>query len=40
MLNHSFGRYGLTINGHWVAVTDYSDPATTRIVLSEVTSIG
>ena len=28
MLNHSFGRYGLTINGAWVPVTDYRDPAT------------
>ena len=23
MLNHSFGRYGLTLNGAWVPVTDY-----------------
>ncbi len=36
MLNHSFGRYGLTINGAWVAVTDYRDPATQNILLSEV----
>ncbi len=23
MLNHPFGRYGLTLDGTWVAVTDY-----------------
>jgi hypothetical protein len=39
MLNHSFGRYGLTIDGQWVAVTDYSDPATKELLLSEVTQI-
>jgi hypothetical protein len=37
MLNHSFGRYGLTINGAWVPVTDYRDPATQEILMSEVT---
>jgi len=36
MLNHSFGRYGLTIDGAWVAVTDYSDPRTQQLLLSEV----
>ncbi len=30
LLNHSFGRYGLTINGAWEAVTDYRDPALKR----------
>ena len=25
ILNHSFGRYGLTIDGAWVPVTDYRD---------------
>ncbi len=39
MLNHSFGRYGLTIDGTWVAVTDYSDPATQDLLISEVTQI-
>ena len=28
MLNHSFGRYGLTINGAWTPVTIYDDPTT------------
>ncbi|MEW4922326.1 glycoside hydrolase family 2 TIM barrel-domain containing protein [Algibacter sp. 2305UL17-15] len=39
MLNHSFGRYGLTLNGAWVAVTDYRDPATQELLLSEVTEM-
>ena len=39
MLNHSFGRYGLTINGKWVAVTDYSDEATKELLLSEVNQL-
>ncbi len=39
MLNHSFGRYGLTIDGTWVPVTDYSDPATKELLLSEVTKL-
>ena len=39
MLNHSFGRYGLTIDGAWVAVTDYRDPKTQEILLSEVTEL-
>lgn len=36
MLNHSFGRYGLTINGAWIQNIDYSDPATQQMLLSEV----
>ena len=39
MLNHSFGRYGLTIDGAWVAVTDYRDPATQELLLSEATKL-
>ncbi len=39
MLNHSFGRYGLTINGAWVAVTDYRDAATQKLLMSEVTKM-
>ena len=35
MLNHSFGRYGLTINGTWTPNTNYSDPATQEILLKE-----
>jgi hypothetical protein len=39
MLNHSFGRYGLTIDGSWVAVTHYDDAATQDLLLSEVTQL-
>ena len=39
MLNHSFGRYGLTINGSWVAVTDYRGEATKQLLLSEATTM-
>jgi hypothetical protein len=39
MLNHSFGRYGLTINGAWVPVTDYRNPETQKLLLQEVTKI-
>ena len=36
MLNHSFGRYGLTIDGVWTPVTKYDDPKTQELLLSEV----
>jgi hypothetical protein len=36
MLNHSFGRYGLTIDGAWTPVTIYSDKKTKDLLLSEV----
>lgn len=39
MLNHSFGRYGLTINGSWVVNTEYSEADTQKILLSEVTEM-
>ena len=39
MLNHSFGRYGLTIDGAWVAITDYRDAATKELLLSEATQL-
>lgn len=39
MLNHSFGRYGLTINGVWTPVTIYSDAKTQDLLLTEVTTM-
>ena len=36
MLNDPFGRYGLTLDGVWVPVTDYSEPRTQEFLLSEV----
>jgi hypothetical protein len=35
MLNHSFGRYGLTINGKWEPNTDYSNPLVKEQLLKE-----
>ncbi len=39
MLNHSFGRYGLTINGTWVPETNYKDPETQELLIYEVTKM-
>jgi hypothetical protein len=36
MLNHSFGRYGLTLNGVWEANTEYSKPLVRELLLKEV----
>ncbi len=35
MLNHSFGRYGLTLNGLWNANTDYSNPLVKELLFKE-----
>jgi hypothetical protein len=39
MLNHSFGRYGLTLSGVWVANTDYSDPRVHDLLLKETNEL-
>ncbi len=39
MLNHSFGRYGLTLNGVWTPVTIYDDPKTAEHLMSEVENL-
>ena len=36
VLNHTFGRYGLTLNGNWEANTDYSNPLVKELLLKEV----
>ena len=36
MLNHAFGRYGLTIEGAWIPNTEYSDDKTQELLLSEI----
>ncbi|NLO02200.1 MAG: hypothetical protein GX126_07785, partial [Bacteroidales bacterium] len=36
MLNHSFGRYGLTLDGAWIANTEYSDQRVKDLLLNEV----
>lgn len=35
MLNHSFGRYGITVNGRWQPNTNYSDPQVRNQLLKE-----
>lgn len=35
MLNHSFGRYGLSLKGRWEPNTDYSKPLVREILLKE-----
>ncbi|RNC84263.1 MAG: glycosidase [Winogradskyella sp.] len=39
MLNDSFGRYGLTIDGVWTPITDYNDERTKEILMSEITNM-
>ncbi len=36
MINHSFGRYGLTINGTWYGNTDYCRDDVRKLLLQEV----
>jgi len=36
MLNHAFGRYGLTLDGAWTPNTEYSDAKTRELLLKEV----
>ena len=35
MLNHTFGRYGLTLNGTWAPNTEYSNPLTHDLLIKE-----
>ncbi|GAB4245291.1 MAG: hypothetical protein Tsb0034_23750 [Ekhidna sp.] len=35
MLNHAFGRYGVTIDGAWMSNTEYSDPKVRELLLRE-----
>ncbi|WP_069133261.1 glycoside hydrolase family 2 TIM barrel-domain containing protein [Rhodohalobacter halophilus] len=39
MLNHAFGRYGVTVNGVWMENTEYSDEPVAELLLSEVTEL-
>lgn len=36
MLNHSFGRYGVEVEGSWMANTEYADSRVQKILLDEV----
>ncbi len=39
MLNHSFGRYGVDLDGVWMANTEYSDPRVQELLLREVSEM-
>jgi hypothetical protein len=39
IINHSFGRYGVTIDGVYVQHTDYADPQTREQLLKEVNDL-
>ncbi|MBP1617010.1 MAG: hypothetical protein H6Q14_837 [Bacteroidetes bacterium] len=39
LINHSFGRYGLTIGGVWMPNTDYSAPRVKALLLKEVSNM-
>jgi hypothetical protein len=39
MLNHSFGRYGVGLEGKWVSHTDYGHPKVQKQLLKEVISM-
>ncbi|NBC26118.1 MAG: glycosidase [Bacteroidetes bacterium] len=39
MLNHAFGRYGVTIDGAWMQNTEYSDERVQELLLSEVSQL-
>ncbi|WP_418262694.1 hypothetical protein [Flavobacterium faecale] len=39
VLNHSFGRYGLTVNGKWIVNTEYRDKASQEVLMAEVTKM-
>ncbi|ARV14429.1 glycoside hydrolase family 2 TIM barrel-domain containing protein [Polaribacter sp. SA4-12] len=39
MLNHSFGRYGVSVNGNWIPVTDYRNVETQKALIKEVSKM-
>jgi hypothetical protein len=39
VLNHTVGRYGLTIDGTWLPSTDYSDPRVRQTLKNELAAI-
>lgn len=39
ILNHSFGRYGVTIDGVYIPNTDYADPQTREQLLMEINAL-
>lgn len=39
VVNHTLGRYGMTIDGVWIPATDYSDPKVVEILRAEMKSL-
>ena len=39
MLNHSFGRYGLLLDGVWTPITLYDDPRIQKFLMDEITKL-
>jgi hypothetical protein len=39
VLNHTVGRYGMTIDGAWRPITDYSDARTREVIRAEVVAL-
>ena len=39
MLNHSFGRYGVSVKGNWIPVTDYRDVETQKALIEDVSKM-
>lgn len=39
MLNHSFGRYGLMLDGNWEGNTDYADHRVIKLLMNEVEAL-
>jgi hypothetical protein len=39
MLNHAFGRYGVTVDGAWMGNTEYADPRVRELLLRETTEM-
>jgi hypothetical protein len=39
IINHTVGRYGLTLDGVWTPVTDYSDPQVREMLKAEIAAL-
>lgn len=39
MINHTFGRYGLTLDGVWTPITEYDDSKTKDLLMSEAVAL-
>ena len=39
MLNHTFGRYGMEVEGEWIPNTDYGDERVKKLLLDEVRAL-